>query len=107
MVIVDENLDLAGAFIEKAAMEKSISDVSEALSAALALRKKHRERSTQPFVDPAFTNGAPFFATAQEDLRPHPGGLTVHQVHSFTSCACRLLCTTSLPRTPSGTSWQR
>lgn len=44
--------------IEKAATEKAVREVDEALSSAISARRKHREQTGQPFYDMLiFSNG--------------------------------------------------
>lgn len=45
MLLVQDNLDLACSAIEKAAMERAISDVDEGFATAYELRRRHREVS--------------------------------------------------------------
>lgn len=42
-IIVTDNLDVACAAIEKAAMERAVSDVDEGFTASYDARRRHRE----------------------------------------------------------------
>jgi hypothetical protein len=81
--VIEDNMDLCCAYVEKLAIETAALEISEGLSSALTLRKKHRERSNQAFVDPSFVNSARYFSYAPEPLRPKPGGLSTHQVRIY------------------------
>jgi CCR4-NOT transcription complex subunit 1 len=94
-----ENLELGCMLIEKAATEKAMRDIDEALAPALQARRKHRETSGAPYFDAAqlqaqqqqaaaaaaASGGAAGGATATassrypqalpDPLRPKPGGL--------------------------------
>lgn len=70
-----DNLDVACAVIEKAAREKAVRDIDEAVGLAFAYtaRKKHRESGAQrPFYDMAFVSPR-YPATLPENLRPKAG----------------------------------
>ena len=74
-VCAADNLDLGCTLIEKAATEKAVRDVEEALAPAFAIRRKHREQTGLPYYDMSiFTNGR-YPASLPEALRPKPGGL--------------------------------
>ncbi len=45
-LIVQDNLDIACSAIEKAAMERAVTDVDEGFGQAYELRRRHREVST-------------------------------------------------------------
>jgi len=45
-LIVQDNLDIACSSIEKAAMERSLTDVDEGFAQAYELRRRHREVSS-------------------------------------------------------------
>jgi len=78
----NDNLELGCMLIEKAATEKAIRDMDEALSPALTMRKKHREQTGQPFYDMSiFGNGSQRYPSAlPEPLRPKPSGLRNEQL---------------------------
>lgn len=77
-----DNLELGCMLIEKAATEKAVRDMDEALADALSTRKKHREQTGTPFYDMSiFGNGNQRYPAAlPEPLRPKPGGLRNEQL---------------------------
>ncbi|KAJ7074336.1 Not1-domain-containing protein [Mycena amicta] len=78
-LLVQDNLEVACNAIEKAAMERAVSDVDEAFAASFEARRRHREsRNGQSFWDP---NAAPssFAVTLPDPLRVKPNGLQPHQ----------------------------
>mmetsp|Transcript_25184 Transcript_25184/g.73927 ORF Transcript_25184/g.73927 Transcript_25184/m.73927 type:complete len:2663 (-) Transcript_25184:304-8292(-) len=81
-ICATDNLELGCMLIEKAATEKAVRDVDEALAPALNSRKKHREQTGQPFYDMSiFTTGGQRYPSAlPEALRPKPGGLRSDQL---------------------------
>ncbi|KAI8355165.1 CCR4-Not complex component, Not1-domain-containing protein [Blakeslea trispora] len=85
MMTVADNLDLACAVIEQAAMEKVTMEVDETLMAAFASRKKHREHrgNNQPYFDMEFFNQSHYPATLPEPLRPKPNGLQPSQLRIY------------------------
>lgn len=76
-----ENLELGCMLIEKAATEKAMRDMDEALAPALTARRKHRETTGQPYYD-AGQPRAPsrYPAALPELLRPKPGSLQSSQL---------------------------
>jgi CCR4-NOT transcription complex subunit 1 len=92
-----ENLELGCMLIEKAATEKAMRDIDEALAPALQARRKHRETSGAPYFDAAQLQAQQAAAAAAaaaaggsgaaapassrypqalpDPLRPKPGGL--------------------------------
>lgn len=72
-VLCSDNLDLACAIIEKAATDRAIREIDDALTQSYALRRKYRERpSGSPFLD--MSHLAARFASAIPDLlRPKTG----------------------------------
>lgn len=75
-----DNLELGCMLIEKAATEKALRDIDEALSVPLQTRRKHREQTGQPFYDMSiFANGR-YPSALPEPLRPKPGGLQPQQL---------------------------
>lgn len=46
-----DNLDVACAAVEKAAMERAVADVDEAFLSQYEMRRRHREVSNVPFVE--------------------------------------------------------
>lgn len=82
-VIVSDNLDLGCSFMEKAAAEKSIQEIDDALAMAYTNRRKHRERSTQPFCDLSVYAASRYPSALPELLRLLPGGLTSQQMQVY------------------------
>ncbi|KAL1530185.1 hypothetical protein AB1Y20_001101 [Prymnesium parvum] len=70
-----ENLDLGCTLIEKAATEKAVRDVEEALAPAFAIRRKHREQTGLPYYDMSIFTSGRYPGSLPEALRPKPGGL--------------------------------
>lgn len=72
-----DNLELGCRLIEKAATEKAIRDIDDALAPAINARRTHREQTGQPYFDTSiFANGSHRYPAALPDqLRPKPGGL--------------------------------
>jgi len=77
-----ENLELGCMLIEKAATEKAVRDMDEALTPALSIRKNHREQKGQPYYDMSiFHNENQRYPKELPDpLRPKPGGLRPDQL---------------------------
>ncbi|KIJ69669.1 hypothetical protein HYDPIDRAFT_80338 [Hydnomerulius pinastri MD-312] len=79
-ILVSDNVEVACSAIEKAAMERAVSDVDEGFAASYEVRRRHRElRNGQAFWDPAAppTN---FSAGLPDPLRIKASGLQPHQV---------------------------
>lgn len=75
-ICATDNLELGCMLIEKAATEKAVRDVDEALAQSLNARRKHREQTGQPFYDMSIFNVNQRYPTSlPEQLRPKPGGL--------------------------------
>jgi len=76
-ICATDNLELGCMLIEKAATEKAVRDVDEALGQALSARRKHREQTGQPFYDMSIFGNVNqrYPAALPEQLRPKPGGL--------------------------------
>eukprot|EP00934_Nitzschia_sp_Nitz4_P003719 Nitzschia sp. Nitz4//scaffold308_size21609//5174//12956//NITZ4_008602-RA/size21609-processed-gene-0.37-mRNA-1//-1//CDS//3329547152//3709//frame0 len=76
-ICATDNLELGCMLIEKAATEKAVRDVDEALAQSLNARRKHRDQTGQPFYDMSiFGNSNQRYPGAlPEPLRPKPGGL--------------------------------
>ncbi|KAF9965878.1 hypothetical protein BGZ70_003892 [Mortierella alpina] len=83
LLTVNDNLDLACSVIEKAAMEKAIPEIEESLASAFTIRKKHRERTGQPYYDMATYQSSRYAASLPEPLRLQPTGLSSHQLHVY------------------------
>ncbi|KAI9104094.1 CCR4-Not complex component, Not1-domain-containing protein [Phlyctochytrium arcticum] len=82
-MIVADNLDLTCSVLQKAAADKSIPDIDDALAPAYVSRRKHRERSTQPFYDMAVYAASRYPSTLPESLRLKIGGLSVAQMRVY------------------------
>merc|ERR1712185_671939 len=74
-VCSSENLDLCCTLIEKAAKEKAVRDIEEALAPAFAIRRKHREQTGLPYYDMSIFTSGRYPASLPEALRPKAGGL--------------------------------
>ena len=76
-ICATDNLELGCMLIEKAATEKAVKDVDEALAGPMTARRTHREQTGQPFYDTSiFGNGNQRYPAAlPEQLQPKPGGL--------------------------------
>jgi CCR4-NOT transcription complex subunit 1 len=82
-VVCNDNLELGCAFIEKAAMEKAIRDIDEALQPAYAVRRTHREQD-QPYYDMSVLNYVGRYPNQlPEPLCPKPGGLQPMQLQVY------------------------
>ena len=76
-----ENLELGCRLIEKAATEKAVRDMDEALTPDLTVRKNSREQKGQPFYDMSIFDGNQRYPKELPDpLRPKPGGLRPDQL---------------------------
>ncbi|KAJ3024175.1 hypothetical protein HKX48_005578 [Thoreauomyces humboldtii] len=82
-IIVADNLDLACSVLEKAAAEKALPDIDEALSTSFVNRRKHRERSNQPFYDMAVYAASRYPSTLPDPLRLKIGGLNGQQLRVY------------------------
>ncbi|CAM0140611.1 CCR4-NOT core subunit cdc39, variant 2 [Umbelopsis sp. WA50703] len=84
LLTVADNLDLVCTIIEKAAMEKAVSEIDEALLGAYALRVKHREqRINQPYFDVNVLSASHYPLTLPEPLRLKPNGLQQPQMRVY------------------------
>ncbi|KAH6563032.1 hypothetical protein BASA62_008802 [Batrachochytrium salamandrivorans] len=81
--IVLDNLDLACSVMEKAASEKSISEIDDNLATFYLNRRKHRERSNQPYFDIAACTSSRYSSLLPEMVRPRQGGLTMQQLRIY------------------------
>lgn len=96
-----DNLELGCMLIEKAATEKAVRDMEEAIAPSLQTRKKHREQTGQPFYDMSIFNGNQRYpASLPEPLLPKPGGLRNEQLHVYEAFQ-------RLPRQPSMSSQEQ
>mmetsp|Transcript_25591 Transcript_25591/g.60314 ORF Transcript_25591/g.60314 Transcript_25591/m.60314 type:complete len:2295 (+) Transcript_25591:66-6950(+) len=85
-VCATDNLELGCMLIEKAATEKAVRDVDEALAQQLNARRKHREQTGQPFYDMSiFGNNQRYPAGLPDQLRPKPGGLRAEHFQLYDS----------------------
>jgi CCR4-NOT transcription complex subunit 1 len=86
-ICATDNLELGCKLIEKAATEKAVRDVDDALGAAMNARRKHREQTGQPFYDMSiFSSGNLRYPGALPDqLRPKPGGLQAEHFQLYLS----------------------
>lgn len=78
-----ENLELGCMLIEKAATEKAVRDMDEALAPSLLIRKNSREQKGQPYYDMSIFqdgNGQRYPKELPDPLRPKPGGLRPDQL---------------------------
>jgi len=84
-VCAAENLELGCILIEKAATEKAMRDIDEALAQALSHRRKHREQTGAPFFDMSIFANTRFPGALPEPLRPKPGvgGLSPAQLDVY------------------------
>lgn len=78
-----ENLELGCMLIEKAATEKAVRDMDEAIAPSLLMRKNSREQKGQPYYDLSIFqdgNGQRYPKELPDPLRPKPGGLRPDQL---------------------------
>ncbi|KAG0182584.1 hypothetical protein DFQ29_003364 [Apophysomyces sp. BC1021] len=84
LLTVADNLDLVCAVIEKAAMDKAMVEVDEAMMNAFTSRKKHREqRPGQPYFDMDIFSMSRYPTTLPEPLRAKPNGLQPAQLRVY------------------------
>ncbi|KAL3683907.1 hypothetical protein R1sor_001929 [Riccia sorocarpa] len=76
-LVTNDNLDLGCAVIEKAATEKALRDLEDAIGPSLAHRRKQREALGATFYDASTYIGN--LARLPEALRPKPGRLSNSQ----------------------------
>lgn len=86
-ICATDNLELGCMLIEKAATEKAVRDVEDALAQSISMRRKHREQTGQPFYDMSiFGTGSQRYPAALPDqLRPKPGGLRTEHFQLYDS----------------------
>ncbi|KAJ3031110.1 UNVERIFIED_CONTAM: hypothetical protein HDU68_006489 [Siphonaria sp. JEL0065] len=82
-MIVSDNLDLACSVMERAAAEKSILEIDESLTSAYLNRRKHRERSSQPYYDVNVYAASRYPSSLPEPLRLKTNGLTQNQYRVY------------------------
>lgn len=98
--LVQDNIDVACAAIEKAAMDRAVADVDDGFAAAYEARRRHREvilfhleclymltpyfklRSGQSFWDPSAPQSA-FIAGLPDPLRVKTNGLQTLQSRTY------------------------
>ncbi|CAG8494332.1 7474_t:CDS:10 [Funneliformis mosseae] len=84
LIVVADNLDLACSFIEKAAMDKAVPEIDESLASSFSNRKKHRERTGQPYYDMSVYSGiSRYMGNLPEPLRLKPNGLLPQQLRVY------------------------
>lgn len=98
---VADNLDLAVSIIEKTAAEKAVPEIDEALAASYANRRKHRERTGQPYFDVAVFTASRYPNTLPDILRLKPTGLTGQQLRVYEDFA-RISRYVAVPSGPTG-----
>jgi CCR4-NOT transcription complex subunit 1 len=78
---INDNIDLACAVIEKAAMDKAVQEVEEVLTDAFSIRRLHKERRPdQPFFSP---NLSRYSISLPEPLGLKPNGVTPQQYQVY------------------------
>ncbi|CAJ0847288.1 16872_t:CDS:10 [Entrophospora sp. SA101] len=84
LILVSDNLELACSVIEKAAIDKAVPEIDEALSSLFSNRKKHNERTSQPYYDMSIYSGASRFANNLPDhLHLKSNGLQPQQLRVY------------------------
>lgn len=96
-----ENLELGCMLIEKAATEKAMRDIDEAVAPALQARRKSRETTGQPFYDMSIFNNLRYPGALPDLLRPKPGGLHPQQLLVYEAFQ-RVPRQPSVTRSPAG-----
>lgn len=109
-VLIQDNLDLACQAVEKAAMDRAVSDVDDGFAHSFELRRRHREvsrlssyvksnhsmflqqRPGQAFWDPSVPH-IPFANSLPDPLRLKPSGVqpqqaVVYEDFSTSDCLC-------------------
>ncbi|GAV26718.1 hypothetical protein PMKS-000173 [Pichia membranifaciens] len=81
-VAVNDNLQLALSIIQKAAVEKAVHDLDDAMLPAIALRRQFKSTSpNQLFCDTQ--NASKYAMTLPEPLGIKPGGISLEQFHIY------------------------
>lgn len=103
-LIVEDNLDLACVFLERAAWEHSAYKIDDQLFDSYQMRRTHRENSKTPFYDAnLITAESKYPAALPEVLRPK-GGLTPQQVQVYADFATLMdRSSTATASTPAAT----
>lgn len=84
VLIASDNLELACSVVEKVAMDKATVEVDDALAAAYAQRRKHRDsRSAGAFWDPSALTVSHYASLLPDPLRIQLGGLQPDQVRVY------------------------
>ncbi|KAJ3220906.1 hypothetical protein HK099_003913 [Clydaea vesicula] len=82
-ILVADNLELACSVVEKSASEKAIAEIDEGLAHNFLNRRKHRERTGQPYYDFAIYSSSRYPSTLPESLRLKPNGLALQQLRVY------------------------
>jgi hypothetical protein len=85
-IVAADNMELGCKLIEKAATEKAVRDVEEALAQGLSARRKHREQTGgQPYYDMSVlgNDNQRYPGALPEPLRPQRGGLRPEQLRVY------------------------
>ena len=99
--ISNDNLELGCTLIEKAAAERAIREIDEALASAYTIRRKAREAGTpyllyvqdpacKPYVDMSVFSSGRFPASLPEALRAKSSGLLTSQLRVYEDFSKRL-----------------
>lgn len=98
LLLMQDNLDIACAAIEKVAMERAVADVEENLAASIESRRRHREtRNPGPYFDPNTPH--PSFALGLPDpLRIKPGGVQPIQAAVYEDFGMLMILLVRSPR---------
>jgi len=86
--VVTENLEVACLLVEKAAMERAVRAIDEALANAYSLRRKAQQSGTTYVDTSVYTSGSRWPVALPEALRPHAGtgvGLSDRQLRVYES----------------------
>lgn len=106
-ILVQDNVDVACAAIEKAAMERAVTDVDEGFATSYEARRRYRElRSGQAFWDPA-APPSNFSASLPDPLRIKPTGLQPHQAAVYEDFALDAKRGAPMSRPSSAVSYAR
>lgn len=82
--VVNDNLDMACAMVEKLASDRAFGSMNEQIEALVLLRKKHRStRPGQPFIDPDIGSRLGLSQDLPEPLRLKAGGLSPQQMKVY------------------------
>ncbi|KAJ1926927.1 CCR4-NOT core subunit cdc39 [Tieghemiomyces parasiticus] len=81
--ITNDNIDLACALVETEAMTRAAHEVDESLAPGLLARKRHRERTGQPFYDTATYANLTYPPHVPAELKVRPQGLLPAQLRIY------------------------